>query len=270
MSNIIKSGFVAFSDDNRLVIDSNGLFAASAPGKVIRSIEEQQDNLEDLQLEDIINDKELQDPDFEEKRTLADSMVEDARAQAEQILEDAKAQAQDVLSEAEKNGYKKGYEEGQQQARQEAGAQLSRDQEALNQQREQLIAEYNTQKEMFLYEAEPKMADVTIHLIQALIGIVVEEQKDVLVYLIDKAMRDIDDSMHFVIKVSGDDFELVSSRKDRIYGSNNPAIEIDVIADSKLVKNQCLIETDNGIVNCSLDEQLINLARDIRMLAVAE
>lgn len=270
LSNVIKSGFVAFADDNRLVIDSNSRFQDMSSGKIIRSVDEQQENIEDLELEDILADEEFQDSAFQEKKAFADILIQDARTKADQLLSEARNEAARLMEEAKRDGYETGFAEGKQTAKQEAEMILQADREAVAEEKKRMQRELTAERELFLHEAEPKMADIAARLITHLTGIVVEGQRDVLIYMIDSAMRDIEDSMHFVIKVSESDYDWVMTHKEQIYGATNPSITIEVFADAKLSENQCVIETDNGIVNCSLDEQLQNVTRDIRLLSVVE
>lgn len=270
LSNVIKSGFVAFADDNRLVIDSNASFQNMPSGKIIRSIDEQQEDIEHLELEDILADEEFIDPAFEEKKAFADILIRDARAQADQLLSDAREEVARLMDQAKKDGYQAGYAEGEKQARLEAEAALQAERAAMEEEQNHLKREMIAEKELFLHEAEPKMADIAAKLITHLTGIVVDGQRDVLIYLIDCAMRDIEDSMSFVIKVSETDYDWVMAHKEQIYGASNPSIDIEIYADAKLSENQCLIETDNGIVNCSLEEQLNNLIRDMKLLSSME
>ena len=79
-------------------------------------------------------------------------------------------------------------------------------------------------------------------------------------------MQDLDNSKHFVIKVSSNDYEELLERKDEIYGALNPAIEMEIFEDAKLTAMQCLIETDNGIVDVSLDVQLDNLITALKLM----
>ena len=57
------------------------------------------------------------------------------------------------------------------------------------------------------------------------------------------------------------------NNKDCIEGINKPNIKMDIVASSKLQKGQCVIETNNGNVNSSIDEMLSELKRDIKLLS---
>lgn len=266
LSNVIKSGFVAFAHDDKLVIDSELLYAEKE-NKVIRSIDEQDEDIEDLELEDILEDNTYKETEFEEKRVLADMMLQDAKTQSERMLSEARLQAAQIMESAKQDGYQAGYAEGIEKAEQEKQDALKELQKQVELDKLQVLSAIEAEKNQFLNDAEPKMAALACDLVTKLTGIVVEEQKDVLFYIINRTMRDIEDSKHFIVKVSEEDYELLESRKDEIYGANNPGIFLEIFADVKLSRNQCVIETDNGMVDCSLDVQLKNLIRDIRLLS---
>jgi flagellar biosynthesis/type III secretory pathway protein FliH len=58
----------------------------------------------------------------------------------------------------------------------------------------------------------------------------------------------------------------VRARHILISAQNNNYMQI---ADSLMKSNECLIETDFGVFDSSLDVQLSNLAKDIKLLACA-
>ncbi len=269
LSNLIKSGFVAFSQNNKLVIDSDAVFAEKG-NKIIRSVDEQEDDIEDLELEDILEDEQFKDTEFEEKRILADMMVQDAKVQAERLLEEARIQASQIMETAKKEGYQTGYAEGKATIEYEKTETMRELQKQMELEKLQVISSLEAEKNQFLNDVEPKMAALACDLVTKLTGVVVEEQKDVLFYIINRTMRDIEDSKHFIVKVSEGDYDLLEARKEEIYGANNPGIFLEIFADVKLEKNQCIIETDNGMVDCSLDVQLTNLIRDIRLLSTTQ
>lgn len=44
-------------------------------------------------------------------------------------------------------------------------------------------------------------------------------------------------------------------------------VNIDIVEDTGLERNQCMIETNTGIFNCSLDIELNNLIKNIKLLS---
>lgn len=294
LSNLIKSGFVAFSQDNTLVIDANknkiikGLDAAEKEVSLA-----QEDTVEEALAEAMILDAELSGEGFdddiltmdtaslpdisdsapEELQQMADEMLASAKGEADSIINRAYDEveklrgaaydeAEQIKKQAEEDGYQQGYAKGM-----EAAENTINEKEAALKQRMQEVEIQLQEKEAELVKVtEKQMVDLLCQFIPQITGIVIEDQREVLFYIINSAMRDLDNSRHFVIKVSCDDYEAVSERKEEIYGALNPNIQLEVFEDAKLSPMQCLIETDNGIVDVSLDVQLDNLIKALRLM----
>lgn len=294
LSNLIKSGFVAFAQNDKLVIDAN-------ENKIIKAInadvEEKriatQTSMEEALAEALIRDAELDDMDFDDDNTLTmdtsnisglTADVEDRKQKADEIFQTAQIEADEIVSkahdeaerlraaaydeaeqikqQAKEEGYQTGYAEAMEQAKAEIA-----EQEALLQQKLQDVElELQTREEMLVKETENQMIDLLCQLIPTITGVVIDNQKDVLLYMINAAMQDLDNSKKFIIKVSGNDYGELVERKDEIYGALNPAIEMEIFEDAKLNSMQCMIETDNGIVDVSLDVQLNNLITALKLM----
>ena len=56
-------------------------------------------------------------------------------------------------------------------------------------------------------------------------------------------------------------------KKEEIQGKVGAEVGLDIIADPLLNDSQCIIETDGGIFDCSIDTELDNLIREIRALS---
>lgn len=291
LSNLIKSGFVAFSRENALVIDAN-------ENKIIKGIEETEqeaaalfeDSVEEELAEAMIQDAGLDDESKEDDALLAmnadniktlssslpgiaSEMVKAAKTEAEEIVAGAheevrqlRAQAYEEAEEIKKQAREEGYQKGYQEGLDTANHECIQKKEEMEQQMQEFIARLEEQEELLVRTTEQKMVDLLCQLIPAVTGVVIEDQKDVILYMINAAMRDLDNSRHFVIRVSGDDYKEVSERKEEIYGAGNPNIDLEVFEDAKLSPMECLIETDNGIVDLSLGVQLDNLKKALKLM----
>ena len=87
-----------------------------------------------------------------------------------------------------------------------------------------------------------------------------------MLYMVNEAIKNLDDSRHFVIRVSEADYPYLEQQKAQLYGSANPNVDLELFSDAKLSERQCLIETENGVVNVSLDEQLRNLQKALQLM----
>ncbi|MCM1495361.1 MAG: FliH/SctL family protein [Bacteroides sp.] len=266
MSNLYKSGFIAFSEQSTLVIDAN-------QNRVLRQLEEQAKARQEAEAGeaeagpegagDSFQSFEIENIDMINVRAQADAIFEDARTAAEKIIEEARAQALILKEEAKQNGMEEGYRKGYE----EAQAQLDAREEELQNRYESIRQQLEEDYEQQLREAEPKLVDVICRLLHKLTGVLVEEQQDVLVHIIDNAMKDIESSGKISIKVSEEDYADVYSHFDWIRQLVNSNVEVELVSDAKLEKLECLIETESGIINCGLSEQLDHLITSLQLLA---
>ncbi len=189
-------------------------------------------------------------------------VVNEAYEEAKQIVNEAKAQVEDSISQGFAKGREDGYQQGLQDAENEIQNQKQQMEQELLSQKEQLREDYEAE----LQKLEPQFADVLCKLLERLTSVVVTGHKDVMMYLINHAMRGIENSHSFVISVSEDDFDYVNKHKEDIYGYMNPGVTIELFQDANLSKNQCKIETESGLCDLSLDVQLSQMIRSLMLL----
>jgi flagellar assembly protein FliH len=193
----------------------------------------------------------------------AKSLRDDAVVKAAQIIADANTEAETIREQARQEGYNKGLEEGNMEAMKRADVYLENLQK---EHEEQARVSAETMKQE-LAASEQSMVDISCSLIEKLTGILVDDYKPVLLHMINNALNEEETGGRFIIRVSDDNYSYVSDNRDRLSGAANPSITIDIFGDAKLDKNQCIIESDNGIIDLSMDVQVRNLITAIKLLS---
>lgn len=256
MSNVIKAYYVRYDNDEKKTIDTHLKFAQEIEVPKNRAVITPESNEGFIEGLNAVVVEEI--PTNEELNQKTSKIVEDAKKEAKGILDQAKKDADKIKNDAFQAAQKKGYEEGMLQARKEA---------------QKLKAEYeenlhNLQKEYGdkMLSLEPQMAEIMASLIEKITGILVEDKEEVILYLINRAITNMDKSKEYTIRVSKEDYEYISMRKDMIQNAVGRKVDLFIIEDSTLEKNQCLIETETRMINCSLDVQLSNLITDIKLI----
>lgn len=261
MSNLLKPGFQGFTSlaSEPYVLDTNKRVVnpEKATGRIIRSLEEKQQE-EESSFDDTANKVILDDA-----LDMAKTVREDARLQAAKIISDAQNEAEAIRENAKKEGYQQGLEEGNMEAMRRADVYL----ENLHKEQEIVFQETRQQMEEQLHVSESKLVDVSCMFIEKFTGILVEQYKPVMLHMINNSLSDSDTSSKFIIKVSEDNYAYISDNHDRLVGAGNPNISIEVYGDSKLDNQQCIIESDNGIVDLSMDVQVKNLITAIKLMS---
>lgn len=272
MSNIIKSRFIYLNDDNKKVIDSNerseqfrlinldqrfNQYSAWNESAVTKEADGQTFT-EGIQVT-VIDTVSLEEED-EMSKLQREQILKEAREEAARIIEAAQLDAQSKSEEIYEEARNLGYQDGMQKSMAEV-------QEKQN----ELDRLMDSQKQEYLKQVsdlEPKFAEVLALLVKSLTGVVIEDKHDVICYLIHKAILNADSSKFYIIRTSKEDYEPVMSKKVVLATMVKEGTSIDVIMDKDLERNQCLIETDTIIIDCSLDIQLNNLIQDIKFLSI--
>nr|MBQ8252706.1 hypothetical protein [Lachnospiraceae bacterium] len=194
----------------------------------------------------------------------AEEILQQAHAQAEEIMQQARAlaeqEARQIKENARQQGMQDGYREGIQKA--EAEAQAVRNEYAMKEQELQRLY-------------EEKMTDMEPYLIKELTGVYehvfqveFSQYRNVLQHLIANTLRSVEMSDTYLIHVSEADYSYVSMQKAQIMeeGCVKNA-QLEIVEDRTLSKNECLVETEDGIFDCSLSVQLTELKRKLQLLS---
>ncbi len=259
MSNVIKSYTIRYEEASKMTIDTHL--------RIDKELEERRNKAQIATLP--LNDGEFveglravvidQTPTVEENLEKASAILEGAKKEAGQILEAARKEAEIIKKEAYTEGSKKGYGDGLLQSQTE----LKKHKAEYEEKARQLKSEY----EEMAASLEPQMVEIIAALLEKLTGIVIEDKDEVILYLVDKAIKNMDKSNEYTLKVSKDDFEYISMRKNLLLGAIGREVPLYIVEDANLEKNQCLIETELKVINCSLDVQLNNLIMDLKLIA---
>jgi flagellar assembly protein FliH len=198
-------------------------------------------------------------PSNEETMEQTSHILEDANDKAEQILDQARKEAEKLKNDAFTTAQKKGYDDGILQGKLE----LQKRKAEYDEKERQLKKEY----EEMASTLEPQMVEIIASLVEKITGIVVDKKEEVILYLVEKALKKMDKSDEYTIRVSKEDYDYVSTRKNLLLSAIGREVPLYIIEDTTLMKNKCLIETELRVIDCSLDVQLNNLILDLKLIS---
>ena len=271
-SNLVKQFFMTLPEDKeKLVIDNNdrirrrleelsrgegnpegGFVSGLAIADVIEAPEDATGNVIKAQDEA----KEL----LEQSRAEAEELRAQAQAEAERILEEARAQAQAEKQQVLEQAKQQGYMEGMSRAQAHEGAMEQEYQEKAR----LLEEEYEQQIEML----EPNLVEAITGIYEHIFHVELSSYREILMGLISDVLHKLDGSRSFIIHVSKDDYAYVNmQKKQMLTGAVSESVSVDVVEDATVGRNECMIETENGIFDCGLGTQLSELKMRLRLLA---
>lgn len=281
-SNLYKRGYTFVKEEETRIIDSNALIAniigkasASRPGVGMAPPDKDgfsrglsAEVLSEEALEALTGEPGAREGAEEESGTMdlaaaavsmgptAEELKEEALAEIEHMRTEAAAALEEERRKTLEAAQKQGYDEGVKQGRAEADS-LKKELEA---EKRRLETEYAER----IAELEPQFIELLTGIYEHVIHVGLSDYQDLIVYLIEDALGQIDGGRSIIVHVSGEDYEYVNGRKaDFVVGSAS----LEVVQDITLSKNQALIETENGIVDCSLGVQLSELGKKLRLLS---
>lgn len=279
-SNLYKAGFVHLGEDAR-VIDMNAILEKRLKEEAQRRSREPEHELVaaqdgfteglnaekvDVLLEPDAEVASQQNASIQEQEQLKQE-IEEARnelaglqAQIEQEKEQAQLEIDQMKAKAFEEANEQGYQEGYRKS-------LDSVQELQKQcEDERLQQEQEYQKK--LEEMEPLMVDTLCDVYSHIFKVEAKEHKELVLKLLQDTLLKVDGTGSIIVHVAKEDYAYVQEQKAALLeeaGMQSGSVEI--VSDAALARAQCMIETEGGVYDCSLDTELAELKRRLMLLA---
>lgn len=192
--------------------------------------------------------------------------LEASAAQAESIIQKANYEAETIIYEARDNAEvikKEAFEMGLADAKKEIEHQIETYKIEFEQNRLELQQQYDDMKS----KIEPELVNVITDVFKKVICTISEDSEEIILNLVNGVMHNAEVSREFVIKVSPDDYKFLINNQGKIYCAMSKDVQIEIVEDLTMKKNECVIESEVGVYDCSLDIQLNNLIKEIKLLS---
>ncbi len=285
MSNLFKGAFISYNGSDARIIDNNAL----SDQKIVAFQEQelkrhrtqmvQEDGfngefqpdfvpgIDMEQLNQLTEDQNMfgavnEEPqvDMEAVQAEIDFKLQQAQEQAQAIIEDANNQADEVRANAAAMGRQEGYDAGYQ----EGLAAVESMKADIELQKESLEKEY----QQIVDELEPEMVDALTQIYEHVFGIEFREDKGIILHLLKNTLSRIEPGNDLIVHISSDDFDDVMEEKESLDACiTSPSTTMEIIEDPLLKENECMIESDSGVFDCSLGVELSELSRKLKLLS---
>ena len=273
LSNLLKGNFIAFNTQEFRVIDTNSFVEQRLSDIAAQAAAEAPDDegfhegLDAAEVADLLTmdmEGEAPLPDETGSNVIkADAIISEVRQEAEAeafaILEEARAEAESIRQQAREQGYA----DGMASARLKEQEILSHHEEEFRAQAQELEAEYAAR----VNELEPALVDIITDVYSHVFHVDLLGRKDLVNMLVRDTLRGNESQTGFVVHVSPDDYNFVSMAKKEFASVIPGDVPLDVVEDMTLSTGECFIETGNGIFDCGLDTELMQLRKELCLLS---
>lgn len=291
MSNVLKGFFVAVDEDSRVVETSEIL------SKRIQEEEERRRRLAYIGYDDEVNGGDdgdgftagimaenidaLLDEDagdgiikasepvaidtseldaLNEQIDIAKSELDRLQQEASYILDDANETAERLKEQAYENGSKEGYQDGYARGMAEA--------EEIKQQAMDYCKQLEEDYQAKMEEIEPQMMDLVTDIYERIFKVELDSYSGIIFNILTNTINDSGAAKNIVIHISKECYPDIVSRKEALLAETGLLEDnVDFIQDATLAPSGCMIETENGVFDCSLETELKELKKKLMLLA---
>lgn len=259
MYNLVKHPYVLNSQQETVVINSNERAEK-------RLKEWQRDQRKAMQSEDGFQEG-LDAPEIDPEE--AEKILEDAKKQADALIMAAQMRANKIISDAQaqvgqlqQERAQAGYEEGMQKSCEELQIMQGELEKEFHAKEQQLEEEYQQRRQ----QLEPELIDAIIQVFDHVFHIQFEDKREILLHLVQNTLRNVESCKNYRIRVAEANRSFLEAHLDDIRANVGNEVEIEVAGDVSMSEADCVIETEFGVFDCSIDLELSGLMRDIRSL----
>lgn len=288
MSNLLKGYWVNVDNDEKRTVDSNELVAVRVREEEERRARlqaiadegyEVSDFTEGLDAENL--DALLEDDSESHVIKAEDSAVSSARSELDEVnsmleaakiefenikqetseyLEQANSEAERIKADAYEEGKNKGYQDGYQQGM----AAVDSMKAELDMRSARMEEEYQNR----IYEMEPGFVDALTDIYEHIFKVDLESYRNIVSQLLIDTIIETGENKNVIVHISRNDFSEITTKKTEILEETGMMENnLDFVMDATLSDSQCIIETENGVYDCSLETELKELKRKLMILA---
>ncbi len=186
----------------------------------------------------------------------------------EQIKKDA---FEEGLADGRATGYPQGrdigYEDGHQEGLEKAYEEASQAKKAeLNALVERSVSKVDSAITRWFEGAEPGLAALSILIAERIVAKELATDPETILSIVKEAVAEVTHATRATIKVRLADSELLEAHRSGILATAPSIKSLEIVADEDLVGG-CVIETDGGIVDATLDMKFAELLESIRRAA---
>lgn len=176
------------------------------------------------------------------------------------MKQQAQKEIEDQHARAYEEGKSKGYEDGMRAAREEA--KMMR--EALEEEKRQIEKQYEAK----ISELEPQFIKTITGVYEQIFKIDLADEQILVLNAVRNVMQRVEGAKSYIVHVSREDYDFVSDNKQQLIEANKGSdADIELVEDITMKKGECMVETANGIFDCSIDVQLQAIKKKLVLLA---
>jgi len=176
--------------------------------------------------------------------------------QMRNIIAEQKKNTEQAVEEAHQRGLEEGIKQGEEAGRAQSQAVFDQQLKTIEERLVSLFDSIRESRKVLYQEAHREILDLCIIMVRKIINTELSINPEIVLLVIKKALTFIADRQGFVVRVSPDDLEMVTNKKDFWTSISDRLNAITVEQDERIEKGGCIVESNTGITDARIPVQI--------------
>lgn len=178
----------------------------------------------------------------------AEKIIQDAKDEADRIIKTAESQEEIIKNRSSQEGYDNGYKDGFKIGEDE--------QNRLVERIHKIIETIMTRRQEILKETEAQIVELVVLMTRKVVKVISENQKSVIANNILAALNKVKSRGEVILRVNMEDAKIATQNLMEFTKRVENVSKITIIEDSSIEKGGCIVETDFGEIDATIQSQL--------------
>lgn len=161
-----------------------------------------------------------------------------------------------AFEKARQEAYAAGLADGERRGREEGIAETTSEIEPKLMFLDKLIKSVQEERESFFQENELHIVKLAIEIAKRIIQTELQQNPEILLYVVREAMRRVGDSGRIVARVHPEDLGIVDSAREILGNQISAFAGVDFVSSDEVERGGCVIDSVTGIVDAQMNVQL--------------
>jgi flagellar assembly protein FliH len=185
----------------------------------------------------------------------AETILADARKKAEEL----EAQTRSALEDEKKEALEQGREAGRQEGYEDGKVEVER----LIERTQTVLERAQDKRGEILTDTEQEIINLVLLITRKVVKVIADNQREVIISNVIQALRKVRDRGTIIIHVNLADLKLATEHTKDFIKMMEGVKSIQVVEDSSMDSDGCIIETDFGEIDARISSQLAELEAKI-------
>jgi len=187
--------------------------------------------------------------------------LQKARQEADKLVTEARERAKEIEETAREEGYQAGYQQGYQAGKREAERELRAFLRAQEEEARSVFEKLETYRQELYQDLQDSVLRLSLDIAEKIINLNLE--RDDLIYkeIAKKAILALESSSKVTLRVSPSEYDRFFANGGQWLSSELGGLPVEVVCDPLMEQGGCIAESEEGVVNAGVRDQLQKLSR---------